>query len=56
MGDVVQLKGETKNREGWKVGKIVSLFSGADGLCRVARVKIGGKSLFIVFRDKLYMI
>ncbi|XP_047993810.1 uncharacterized protein LOC125232218 [Leguminivora glycinivorella] len=40
VGDIVQMKGDTKNRENWKVGKIVELIKGADGLCRVARVKI----------------
>ncbi|XP_047993200.1 uncharacterized protein LOC125231707 isoform X2 [Leguminivora glycinivorella] len=31
----------TKNRINWKVGKIVSLKEGADGLCRVATVQVG---------------
>ncbi|XP_063549129.1 uncharacterized protein LOC134756230 [Cydia strobilella] len=41
VGDVVQIKGEAKNREGWKVGKISELIKGKDGLCRVAKVKVG---------------
>ncbi|XP_045777259.1 uncharacterized protein LOC123875465 [Maniola jurtina] len=39
-GQLVQLKGD-KNREGWKVGKIVSLIKSSDGLTRVAQVKVG---------------
>ncbi|XP_063384567.1 uncharacterized protein LOC134670677 [Cydia fagiglandana] len=41
VGDIVQIKGEAKNREGWKVGKISELIKGKDGLCRVAKVKVG---------------
>ncbi|XP_073967412.1 uncharacterized protein [Choristoneura fumiferana] len=41
LGDIVQLKGESKNRLNWKVGQIVELVKGADGQCRVAKVKIG---------------
>lgn len=41
VGDVVQIKGDTKNRENWKVGKISSLIEGPDGESRVAKVKIG---------------
>lgn len=41
VGDIVQIKGETKNRENWRVGKIVTLLRGQDGECRVARVKVG---------------
>lgn len=43
VGDVVQIKGETKNREGWKVGSISELIKGRDGLCRIAKVKVGDK-------------
>ncbi|XP_049884536.1 uncharacterized protein LOC126379761 [Pectinophora gossypiella] len=39
-GQIVQIKGD-KNREGWKVGKIISLIKGSDGLVRVAQVKVG---------------
>lgn len=42
-GQIVQIKGDSHNREGWRVGKIVELIKGADGLCRVAKVKIGNK-------------
>lgn len=35
------VKGDTKNRENWKIEKIVSLPTGADGSCRVAKVKVG---------------
>ncbi|XP_047984500.1 uncharacterized protein LOC125225346 isoform X1 [Leguminivora glycinivorella] len=41
IGQIVQIKGDTKNRINWKVGKIVSLKEGADGLCRVATVQVG---------------
>lgn len=41
VGDTVQIKGDSRNRSGWKVGKISSLIRGADGMCRVAKVKIG---------------
>ncbi|XP_047998113.1 uncharacterized protein LOC125235557 [Leguminivora glycinivorella] len=41
IGQIVQIKGDTKNRINWKVGKIVSLKEGADGLCRVAKVRVG---------------
>lgn len=40
IGDVVQIKGDTKNRESWKVGKIVELIKGKDDLIRVAKVKV----------------
>lgn len=43
LGDIVQLKGDEKNRENWKVGKIISLPKGNDGNCRVAKVKVGAK-------------
>ncbi|XP_045769068.1 uncharacterized protein LOC123869982 [Maniola jurtina] len=44
IGQIVQIKGENKNRETWRVGKIVSLKEGSDGLCRVAIVKVGDKN------------
>ncbi|XP_073966399.1 uncharacterized protein isoform X2 [Choristoneura fumiferana] len=40
-GQIVQIKGDNKNREGWKVGKIIDLTKGSDGLVRVAKVKVG---------------
>lgn len=43
VGDIVQIKGEAKNREGWKVGNISELIKGKDGLCRIAKVKVGDK-------------
>ncbi|XP_063634857.1 uncharacterized protein LOC134805492 [Cydia splendana] len=43
IGDIVQIKGDSKNRENWKVGKIISLERGADGECRVAKVNVEGK-------------
>jgi hypothetical protein len=42
-GQIVQIKGDSKNRENWKVGKIISLTKGADDKYRVARVKVGNK-------------
>ncbi|XP_063535382.1 uncharacterized protein LOC134745317 [Cydia strobilella] len=41
IGDIVQIKGESKNRGNWKVGRITELLKGIDGLCRVAKVKVG---------------
>lgn len=35
LGQIVQIKGDSKNRTGWKVGKIVSLCKEIDGLCRL---------------------
>ncbi|XP_063631693.1 uncharacterized protein LOC134802905 isoform X1 [Cydia splendana] len=43
IGDIVQIKGDSKNRENWKVGKIISLERGADGESRVAKVNVEGK-------------
>ncbi|XP_049887000.1 uncharacterized protein LOC126381584 [Pectinophora gossypiella] len=43
IGQLVQIKGESKNREGWKVGKITALVKSSDGLCRVAKVNVNGK-------------
>lgn len=40
VGQIVQIKGD-KNRGGWKVGKIISLVKGSDGLVRVAQVQVG---------------
>ncbi|XP_063543760.1 uncharacterized protein LOC134752112 isoform X2 [Cydia strobilella] len=45
VGDLVQIKGETSNRNNWKVGKIVQLIRSSDGYCRVAQVK-AGNSIF----------
>ncbi len=53
VGQVVQIKGENRNREGWKVGKIISLSKGTDGLVRVAKVKVGNKE-FIRSISHLY--
>lgn len=43
VNQIVQIKGDTKNREDWKVGKIISLVKGTDNRCRVAQVKVGDK-------------
>ncbi|XP_037294022.1 uncharacterized protein LOC119188469 [Manduca sexta] len=52
VGQIVQLK-ENKNREDWKVGKIVSLIRGSDGQCRIAKVKVGN-SIFTRSITHLY--
>lgn len=41
VGDIVQIKGDSKNRNTWRVGRISSLIEGSDGLCRVAKVRVG---------------
>lgn len=41
VGDIVQIRGEVKNRNNWKVGRISELLHGSDGQCRVAKVKVG---------------
>ncbi|XP_052739599.1 uncharacterized protein LOC128198522 [Bicyclus anynana] len=41
VGQIVQIKGDSKNRESWKVGKIINLIKGKDDLSRVAQVKVG---------------
>ncbi|XP_073961562.1 uncharacterized protein isoform X2 [Choristoneura fumiferana] len=40
VGDIVQIKGESKNRVNWKVGKIVNLIKSSDGQFRVAQVQV----------------
>lgn len=40
-GQIVQIKGDSKNRNDWKVGKITELIPSADGLCRAAKVQVG---------------
>lgn len=42
-GQIVQIKGETKNRESWQVGKIIELIKSADNEYRVAKIKVGNK-------------
>lgn len=42
-GQIVQIKGDSKNREGWKVGKITALPKGSDGACRIAKINVGDK-------------
>lgn len=41
IGDVVQIKGDSKNRDDWRVGKISSLVMSPDSECRIAKVKVG---------------
>ncbi|XP_061712795.1 uncharacterized protein LOC133521744 [Cydia pomonella] len=41
VGDIVQIKNDSKNRINWKVGKIVSLIRSRDGECRAAKVVVG---------------
>ncbi|XP_073942447.1 uncharacterized protein [Choristoneura fumiferana] len=40
-GQIVQIKGDSKNRNDWKVGKITELIPSADSLCRAAIVQVG---------------
>lgn len=40
LGDIVQIRDDSKNRTNWKVGKITSLIKGHDGFVRVAKVKV----------------
>ena len=41
VGEIVILKGEEKNRNLWKLGKVVELIHGRDGVVRGAKVQIG---------------
>lgn len=41
LGQVVQIKGESKDRNDWKIGKITSLIPSVDGQCRAAKVQVG---------------
>lgn len=41
IGDLVQIKDDSKNRINWKVGNIISLLKGKDDQCRVAKVRVG---------------
>ncbi|XP_061712809.1 uncharacterized protein LOC133521756 [Cydia pomonella] len=41
VGDIVQIKNDSKNRINWKVRKIVSLIRSRDGECRAAKVVVG---------------
>lgn len=41
VGDIVHLKGESKNGENWRVGKITSLLQVSDGECMVTKVEVG---------------
>lgn len=40
LGQVVQIKDDSKNRNEWKVGKITELIYSADSLCRAAKVRV----------------
>ena len=41
QGEIVILKGEEKNRNLWKLGKVVALIHGRDGEVRGAKVQTG---------------
>lgn len=43
IGRLVQIKGESKNRNTWKVGRIVRLIQSPDGHCRVAQVQVNDR-------------
>lgn len=40
-GQIVQIKGDSKDRNDWKVGRITSLIPSVDGLTRAAKVQVG---------------
>ncbi|XP_073956197.1 uncharacterized protein [Choristoneura fumiferana] len=41
IGDIVQIKDDSKNRTNWKVGKITSLVRSRDGEHRTANIRVG---------------
>ena len=45
VGDIVMIKGESKNRGNWKIGKISDIYPGKDGIVRAVQIRCGGKFL-----------
>jgi len=45
VGDVVLVADNQKKRHLWRMGRIVEMYPGKDGKCRVARVRIGQSTL-----------
>ena len=45
VGDIVIVKGENKNRNTWKLGKIVRLITGRDGVVRGVELQTGNGRL-----------
>ncbi|XP_049884934.1 uncharacterized protein LOC126379949 isoform X2 [Pectinophora gossypiella] len=43
VGDLVQIKDDSRNRLNWRVGKISTLVESQDGKCRVAKVQVGNQ-------------
>ena len=46
-GDVVLLVDEQRKRQHWRLARVVELYAGHDGQCRVALVSCGGKDGFL---------
>ena len=55
VGDIVQILDFQAPRNEWKVGKIVDVYPGADGIVRVAKVKVG-KQEYVRATQKLVKI
>ncbi|XP_028393614.1 uncharacterized protein LOC114517960 [Dendronephthya gigantea] len=45
VGEVVIIKGESKNRNMWKLGIVTELIKGRDGITRAAKLKVGTGNL-----------
>ena len=44
VGDVVIIKNDKTNRNFWRLGKVVELISGDDGVVRAAKVRVGNEN------------
>ena len=45
IGDIVMIKGESKNRSHWEIGKVSQLYTGKDEVVRVVQMQVGTKFL-----------
>ena len=45
IGDIVMIKGESKNRGHWKIGKVSQLYTGKDEVVRAVQIQVGIKFL-----------
>ena len=45
IGDIVMIKGESKNRGHWKIGKVFQLYTGKDEIVRTVQIQVGTKFL-----------